>query len=145
MDFSWKEILTALGIVGGVPFFKWLGEQIEKKKQEKQARAAQNISNTVEFRKVEIGDRAQTNDELWQIIESKNTELQRLDGKIKELEQTYSLPRPLMTKIYHAMRVVARQVDNIRSLVERGEKKENVIVEIDILDQKIDDVDKLLP
>ncbi len=149
-NISWQQILLALGLVGGaitggVPLFKWLAELVDARKKSREAKRRTDLSNAAAVRQIEADDRAAATDELWQIIKSKDEELERKNSYIRQLENTHDLPKPLKVKINQAMKAACRQVDTLRSLIERGEKKENVISEIDILDQKMNEVDSLLP
>ena len=150
MEPSWGVVIAAVGVIsgilyGGVPLFKMLGEWVEAWRKNRHEKKKIDQTASVEFKKVELDDRAQINADLWEIIESKNKEIERLEKKCERLENLYDLPKELKTKINQAVKAVNRQVDNLRSLVERDERKENLLIEIDILDQKVSEVDILLP
>ena len=150
MQFSISQILYALGGSGGLiaisfTILKWIYPRVAKHLAERRAQRLIDQSQSVEMRRLDNDEEQIIHNEYKAIIQEKKDECERLEKKIKELESNHSLSRPTMTKIYSAMRGVGRQIDNVENLVRTDETKENIIIEIGVLQQKFEELDKLLP
>lgn len=148
MDLSLEKILTyLLGSIGGVTglFYgiKYVYELLEKRADKRRA-----DKRTSEEKAYEA---------VWKLYEDKKSECEKLKQEIIELEKGDSLSRPVVSKIYQAVRKLGRQIeildtvflkeffdeeitsDDLKALCEAVKK------EMEILWQKFDELEKCLP
>jgi predicted nucleic acid-binding Zn-ribbon protein len=82
---------------------------------------------------------------LWEIIGGLKQEVADLKIELKEAEDGNSLSRPTIRNIYSSVRKLGRQINNVDWLITKQETHENLQIEMEILKQDFDDLEKHLP
>lgn len=150
MDFSPEAIIAiitaALVAIGAaVKVFKDVAERIDQKRKEREEKAKLEKTESVENRKLDQEIRTLNFQQLRDLLTDCRAECKALKEEIDERDKTDSLSRPTITKLYQSMRAVGRQIDTCELLLIRGESRENVIAEFEILKQKFVETESLLP
>lgn len=145
----YKEIIIALvsgGFVGGlIQFLKFITERIDAKRQEKLEERRQNITEAAELQRIEIQGGEAVEAALWKLLEEKKAEIVALKDELKRCNDGNSLSQPTLTKIYAAVRKLGRQINNLDWLVAKEETHGNLAIEMEILKQNFDELEKILP
>jgi hypothetical protein len=155
MESPYKEILIAIG-GGSLVFLIQIAQMItgridakRKERQEKEDKEKEeskiHLSNNAELKRLEHESDEAVNAELWRIITAKNLEIQALEEKCKELNMTDSLSRPTLTRIYAAVRKLGRQIEILDSLIVKELAHKDLMLEMEILRQKFNELEQHLP
>lgn len=149
--YSYIQLLLAALIAagGGAGFIKilsfgvglWKGRQkaklIEAVEVRRLATEAKHIDD-------ETMERA-----LWRLLDERKAEIDALRIRIFELEQSHSMSRPTVLKIYAAMRKIREQIDIVSDTVREAElspaEHEALINEINILRGRVAELEQILP
>lgn len=153
--FSWSQIIFAgLAAVGGVAglvkLLQFLVGLWDRRRQARIEAATRKINESVEIKRL-AAEAEHIDDEaiklaLWKIIEERKTEIDELRDRVIELEQSHSLSRPRILKIYGAVRAIRNQVNILDTLIIGMKDSPNDLSqEVEILRQRLDDLEQALP
>ena len=154
MDYSPTAIITTVGacialIAGAVKVFRDISDKIDQKKDQKRKerdeKDKQHLSEAAEMKKLDNEARAQNYENFKALLNYYKDRVEKLEKEIEERDDATSLSRPTITRLYQSMRAVGRQIDTCELLLMRGETRENVMVEFEILKQKFVETESLLP
>lgn len=150
MEVPWFQVLltgiaAAGGVAGIIRVLAYISRRLDRRKNLRAEEKALELSNSVEMRKLE-GEAALRNEQvLWKIIEKKEQEVEDLKHEIRELQHLHALSRPVIAKIYSAYRNLRRQIDVLDLLVIREADNSDLAAEMEILRQKLDQLEASLP
>lgn len=143
-------LLAALGgVTGVIKAAGFLTERLDRRKDERRTFLQQHVTESIEAKRLEL-EREHIDDEsvklaLWKMLEAKTQEVEALRAAVRELEHTESLSRPIRLKIYAAIREMKKQVDILELLIARQTHHELLSGEMEILRQKVDDLERSVP
>jgi predicted nuclease with TOPRIM domain len=137
------------GIAGIVSLLVFIAGRIDKRRENSRAHLAKEISDAAEIKKIALefeqkGAEA-VEAALWKIVGEKNEEIKGLKEEIDQLEQNNSLARPLVTKIYTAVRTLRKSCDALERLINKQEAQEKLITAMDQLRANLESLEALLP
>jgi hypothetical protein len=140
---SWSQIILAAlaatgGVTGLVAFGTFVIRLWDRRRKARSTEEDKRLNDAVELKKLAT-QAAHIDDEmvragLWQIIGEK---------ELKDSEDSHSLSRPRMLKIYEVVRAIRKQA-NILVLMVSG-KDSDMQREVEILMQRLDELEQALP
>ncbi len=137
--------VVAASIVAGVPVFKWISEEVEKKRKERREKKALELSQSADLQRLAADGHSRTVEEWRDLAKVYKERCEEYERKIERIEQNHSLPRPLMQKIYLAARKMGTQIEIVQALIKTSAPLNQIEIEMEILEQRYNDLDVILP
>lgn len=160
-EFSWNEIIVIVfgggGVVAGlVSLLKEISARYDKAVEDKkkaaekaaeEKRKAAELENTttIELRRLELSEDERNNAEWQKILAYWEKRVEDLKQELKEIKDTDSLARPVITRIYQNVRRVRTEVDRIDSMIFRLQKHEVLAAQCNEVKKHLDNLEKALP
>jgi hypothetical protein len=149
---SWSQIILAAlaatgGVTGLVAFGTFVIRLWDRRRKARSTEEDKRLNDAVELKKLAT-QAAHIDDEmvragLWQIIGEYKERIEKCEKELKDSEDSHSLSRPRMLKIYEVVRAIRKQA-NILVLMVSG-KDSDMQREVEILMQRLDELEQALP
>lgn len=148
--YSWTEIIAAFSlcvsaIVAGVPFLKWLSEQIEAKKKERKEKAEQKLHETLEFKRLENESEDAEWKRVTEMLKTSREEEERLRHLLAECREGSSLSGATITKIYLSFGKLEQAITQLEWMIAKEKKYDPLIIPMAILKERFEDLQQKLP
>lgn len=150
---TWGEVAkAALMAVGGVAGMLAVGrfvlEQVEKRRKARELKESRTLLNSAELQRIAAeGKKIDTefvNAGFRELYETYKARAEKLEKEAEEATHN-SFSRPRVTQIYAAVRELRKQVDILDTLILKQTSHGDLLTEVEILRDKLDKVESILP
>jgi hypothetical protein len=153
-NFSWPQVLLSLlGSGGGLLIvFRvagFISAKLSRRREIKAQEAKRLVQNSVDLEKTRI-EAEHINEEavrkaIWDLLKEKKEEVDRLEEKVKDLEQGHSLSQATVMRVYGAARQIRSTAEEVKRIARGLSHNDSLLQRTDDLIKCCDHLESVLP